>query len=213
MFRVANILALSFAALIGIAVAGSALPAAAGQFPGSGGRAFHGKVSVKHSHRSGRFSRKGYRHHVRRHVGPRRYATGGKWRHTRAFGHSAAASGVMLGDRARYGARRYGHVRGEGHHRVWSGRSGPKIIHVRDHLRDGKWRDRKSHGYNRVTVIVGGQAVEQDVAATGGSMARIEGGACASDTYCTVRLGPYANSPKIITLNTSGRTIAGETID
>ncbi len=213
MFRVANILALSFAALVGIAVAGSALPAAAGQFPGSGGRAFHGKVSVKHSYRSGRYSRKGYRHHVRRHVGPRRYATGGNWRHYRAFGHSAASSGVRLGDRAHYGARRYDHTRGELHHRVWSGRSGPKIIRLRDHARGGDWRDRNSHGYNRVTVIVGGQAVEQDDGATGGSTARIEGGACASDAYCTVRLGPYANSPKIITLNTSGRTITEETID
>lgn len=36
----------------------------------------------------------------------------------------------------------------------------------------------------------------------------IENGRCAAGAYCTLRLGPLANSPKIITLNRSGRAIA-----
>ncbi len=35
-------------------------------------------------------------------------------------------------------------------------------------------------------------------------------GDCALDQFCTVRLGPYTNSPKIITLNTTGVAVGSE---
>jgi hypothetical protein len=36
------------------------------------------------------------------------------------------------------------------------------------------------------------------------------GGNCQTDAYCVVRLGPYANSPKIITLNSTGEAVLPE---
>lgn len=104
--------------------------------------------------------------------------------------HPAASSGVMLGA-ARPGPGIY-HV-------------GPKHAQRRDmrhhHRRYGR------HRSGTALVIVVGEGDAGAAPGLSGSEPFLEG-PCKPNTYCTMRLGPYANSPKIITLNRSGKTIA-----
>ena len=64
-------------------------------------------------------------------------------------------------------------------------------------------------GSGSLVIVVGNSATSDTAGSgtTGSSDIYLENGSCAAGEYCTLRLGPYASSPKIITLNTSGKTI------
>ncbi|MCB1512922.1 MAG: hypothetical protein KDJ36_18660 [Hyphomicrobiaceae bacterium] len=226
MFRVAHILVFSFVAVFGAMSCGFVTQAGAGQrsathsmhfkaprlYKMSGRRSFHphgyAQGSVAYRSRPNAFG------HIGQHDA-RHYAMRDSGRRFNSHRHPAASSGVMLGSRVHHGYEPYRHVSGwrtdDGHHRVWSGRSGPKIIRVREHGFSGVHDYRQAGG--SVTIVVGGQVDEQDDNVRADNEARIEGGACANNAYCTIRLGPYTNSPKIITFNSSGKSVSSDTID
>lgn len=68
------------------------------------------------------------------------------------------------------------------------------------------------YGTGAAIIVVGTLASAEAVSGGGHDGPAQLSGACAANTYCTVRLGPYSNSPKIITLNTSGVTVEPEVI-
>jgi hypothetical protein len=102
--------------------------------------------------------------------------------------HPAASSGVMLGA----GRPRIRHVaaRHAGRHDLRP-----------SHRRQGR------HRAGTALVIVVGEGGTDQAPRLSGSEPLLEG-PCKPNAYCTMRLGPYANSPKIITLNQTGRAIA-----
>lgn len=113
----------------------------------------------------------------------------------------AARSGVLLtsgrNTTPRYERRRsefrHGGYKGRDGGRHFRGHGGAKFIDVGQGARIG--------GISIVAAtIVGSPTEAQNDDIAGG--ATLEG-ACAPGEYCTVRLGPYVNSPKIITLNTA----------
>ncbi|MCB1455193.1 MAG: hypothetical protein KDJ48_14325 [Nitratireductor sp.] len=125
------------------------------------------------------------------------HSQGGHMSGYRGYSHPAASSGVMLGHSrhsrsaaatVRYSTKR-GHFRQARHHR----RNGPLVIII---------------GANGV----GDEYPDYRNGATSGTIPVLEGGSCKDNEYCSIRLGNATNAPKIITLNTSGRTITNEDV-
>ena len=120
------------------------------------------------------------------------------------YRHPAASSGVMLG-------HQYRPLDKGRHHlsvRIYTGsgyavpvRSGPKIIRFDE--ASGDWRDHYVSSGVTTGSVDGASAGDANIA----GRFRLQGRACAPGIYCTVRLGRYTSSPKIITINASGRTI------
>jgi len=143
----------------------------------------------KRIHRDGYKGHDGWRHSGGRHGRP-------------DWNNHAASSGVYLSSgrnttwRGRHG-HEFGRSKWKGHdgrhdRRYLAG--GPQVIDIRDVTRID----------NRAIAVVSGVVAAQEQAEAAG--ARIEE-ACEAGTYCVVRLGPYTNSPKIITLNKTGAAI------
>ena len=128
------------------------------------------------------------------------HANGGQMsghRSYRSYGHPAASSGVMLGHSryhgtaaatVRYSTKR-GHFKQARHHR----RNGPLVIIVGANGTGDEYPDYRN-------------------GATSGTIPVLEGGSCENGSYCSIRLGNASNAPKIITLNTSGRSITSEDV-
>ena len=83
--------------------------------------------------------------------------------------------------------------------------SGPKIIHYDSTRR--QFSTRYLDGSGSLHIVV--DSTDSDDAIDPANRVVLEGGSCASDEYCTLRLGTYSNAPKIITLNETGKTISG----
>jgi hypothetical protein len=115
--------------------------------------------------------------------------------------HHAPRISSFSANRARHGfASR--HIR-RGRQSARAGRHG-RALH-RGHYR----RHRHYGGSGSVAIVIGGAG-----AATGNASGMIvQNGRCAAGRYCTLRLGPYTSSPKIITLNDTGETITRGTFE
>ena len=92
-----------------------------------------------------------------------------------------------------HGASHWKYERGHRHHHERRAAS-PRILHI----------DRTSVNNIVVGVTAGSVIAGDPVNSAGGVFLQEK---CKAGAYCTLRTGPYANSPKIITVNRSGRTI------
>ncbi len=132
------------------------------------------------------------RNHVNRQNGPR---------HPSAYA-SSRGSGVMLASGGRvpeYSSRyrKNGHY--DGHRR--SARYGGRDYNHGRHHGGGSAR------YSGSALIISLSSSNDDQPVPQGYDEPRVVGECGANSYCTVRLGPYSNSPKIITLNASGKAI------
>ena len=84
--------------------------------------------------------------------------------------------------------------------------------HIGRHANDVDHRRYGGGNFGNATIVQIGQMPGQYSPPPGPNQPLVEGD-CARDTYCTVRLGPYSNSPKIITVNAQGRELNQRTLD
>lgn len=192
MFRVRfHPLAVLMAAFVVLA----SLPAEAGQGKVRAGRHLHATAGYSNSFRSA--DTRSYRHGLRpgsrqatRYSNSRRYTARHGYRHVRK---TAAIPYWRRLDR-RYADGRYDDRRYD--------RSG--IRHLGDRVPTRRYYDA---GGSLVITIGSDTATDKQTDRQDVSGVVLENGRCAAGEYCNLRLGSYSSSPKIITLNNSGKTI------
>ncbi len=121
--------------------------------------------------------------------------------------HGSHRSGVKLG----------GHVVRHGigtPTKAWRpSKSGWKSHSWKNHgfVRNGNgWR---KFGGAAIAVVVNNGISQGQVEEAPVSDVVLENGVCKANEYCSIRLGRDYNSPKIITLNTSGQAITGDQVE
>ncbi len=112
-------------------------------------------------------------------------------------------SGVMLAS----GGRSYGDAHGYTRLHRQENRQAYRFNQSVRHSNNHGWRHHGG-GYSGSALVISVDNANADSPEnyTGNEPQVI--GECGANSYCTVRLGPYNNSPKIITLNASGKAIA-----